>query len=213
VIVASILLAFAVDAWWDRQGEREDETEVLLAVESEFIAYRDVLRLSAELTEGLVENTEMLLDSLRTVRPGEPVTVSEALLRSVIEWPTLRIPVSTVEPAGVVDPELGSLLRQWQAEVRTSVGRYDSARELVFGEIRPLLAQDVDIVKLDRQVAAFFIDEVEPDEGSMQVSRTPDLEAALSGRASLLYGALLGITRLNGWLSDIEAQLNVALGR
>jgi hypothetical protein len=35
-IVASILLAFAIDAWWDEQKERADEREVLLALKAEF---------------------------------------------------------------------------------------------------------------------------------------------------------------------------------
>lgn len=35
VIVASILLAFAIDAWWDRQQDREDEREALAVLVEE----------------------------------------------------------------------------------------------------------------------------------------------------------------------------------
>jgi hypothetical protein len=41
VIVASILLAFAVDALWDQRQERERMLEYLTALEGEFLAARD----------------------------------------------------------------------------------------------------------------------------------------------------------------------------
>ena len=37
-IVASILLAFSIDAWWDERKEREDERQVLVALKAEFEA-------------------------------------------------------------------------------------------------------------------------------------------------------------------------------
>ena len=35
VVVASILIAFGLDAWWDGRKERSEETTILLALESE----------------------------------------------------------------------------------------------------------------------------------------------------------------------------------
>lgn len=43
VIVASILLAFGIDAWWDGHLERVDEREILAALETEFTANLDLL--------------------------------------------------------------------------------------------------------------------------------------------------------------------------
>ncbi len=40
-IVASILLAFAIDAWWDERNERIDEIEILQSLKVEFEANRD----------------------------------------------------------------------------------------------------------------------------------------------------------------------------
>jgi hypothetical protein len=36
VIVASILLAFALDAWWDSRGQRREEIQVLENLRSDF---------------------------------------------------------------------------------------------------------------------------------------------------------------------------------
>ena len=39
VIVGSILLAFGIQAWWDGLQEREEEREVLIGLEAEFVAF------------------------------------------------------------------------------------------------------------------------------------------------------------------------------
>ncbi len=42
-IVASILLAFAIDAWWKDRQDRIDEQEILAGLKSEFVANLDTL--------------------------------------------------------------------------------------------------------------------------------------------------------------------------
>ena len=43
VIVLSILLAFAIDAWWDERQERIEEADILLGLQSEFAGNREEL--------------------------------------------------------------------------------------------------------------------------------------------------------------------------
>jgi len=43
VIVLSILLAFAIDAWWSERQERIEEAEILLGLKQEFTDTRIVL--------------------------------------------------------------------------------------------------------------------------------------------------------------------------
>ena len=42
-VVASILLAFAIDAWWDERQIRVEEQQILQGLEEEFISIREVL--------------------------------------------------------------------------------------------------------------------------------------------------------------------------
>ena len=79
-IVASILLAFAIDAWWDERQERIEETEILLGLKSEFSRYRD------ELTDGIAynENSRVLTAELMAaIRRGswtsETLAIDQAL--------------------------------------------------------------------------------------------------------------------------------------
>jgi len=64
-VVASILLAFAIDAWWDERIERTEEKEILQSLQVEFEANRDeaasvvlVHEMSMQSTAGLMKLTE-----------------------------------------------------------------------------------------------------------------------------------------------------------
>ena len=62
-IVASILLAFAIDAWWEERGLRIEEQQVLQGLRSEFDSIRDVL--SGHMSEHLqhLQTFEDFLDA------------------------------------------------------------------------------------------------------------------------------------------------------
>jgi len=79
-IVASILLAFAIDAWWDERQERIEETEVLLGLKSEFSRYRE------ELAEGIEYNernrlltAELMAAIRRSAWDSETLSIDLAL--------------------------------------------------------------------------------------------------------------------------------------
>ena len=65
-IVVSILLAFAIDAWWDDRQERIEEREVLLGLKSEFSRYRDDLAISIEIhANALLSTSEFVVATRR----------------------------------------------------------------------------------------------------------------------------------------------------
>ena len=65
-IVVSILLAFAIDAWWDDRQERIEEREVLLGLKSEFSRYRDDLAISIEIhANALLSTSEFIVATRR----------------------------------------------------------------------------------------------------------------------------------------------------
>ena len=44
LIVASILLAFALDSWWDERKDRAEEAEILHGLQQEFLLNRSLLQ-------------------------------------------------------------------------------------------------------------------------------------------------------------------------
>jgi len=67
-VVASILLAFAIDAWWAERGLREEEQQVLQGLREEFISARKVL--SGHLSEHL-KSLQALEDFLIAAEEGD----------------------------------------------------------------------------------------------------------------------------------------------
>jgi hypothetical protein len=65
VIVASILLAFALDAWWDSRSQRQEEFEVLENLRSEFQAAGSQLDRYLILHQTTLTSIETILRSAR----------------------------------------------------------------------------------------------------------------------------------------------------
>ena len=86
-IVASILFAFAIDAWWEDRQVRQEEQQILQGLREEFVSIRDVLSLHyAEHLERL-QSLEQLLFVLDD-GPGDDVgPVVEAALLDML-WPS-----------------------------------------------------------------------------------------------------------------------------
>ncbi len=64
-IVVSILLAFAIDAWWDERNERVEENEILQSLQVEFEANRD------EAAAVVVSHEVAVQSAARLIKLGE----------------------------------------------------------------------------------------------------------------------------------------------
>ena len=208
VIIASILIAFGIDAWWDGKEDRADRAEILHALSADFRFYDMALQDVATGLENLNEANRSLIGSFSSVPEGETLTLSDAQLRSTLEFPTLRIPLGVAVPPGAASPELSGLLRLWEARTRTTVNRLDAASDLVFTQIRPLLGADIELSRLDDQSSDWFILGIEPPEGTTQVSRRRALANAVSAR-NLLFGAaareVSDLIALSGQIQELIA--------
>jgi hypothetical protein len=62
-IVLSILLAFAIDAWWENRQERQFEQEMLLGLQNEYQGHREVLVYHNELYVLFLSSIASLMDA------------------------------------------------------------------------------------------------------------------------------------------------------
>ena len=80
LIVASILLAFGIDAWWNERQERIEETEILQGLKQEFDRNQTILENQiAYHSEALLAIEELLAASRRGSWESDTHTVDEAL--------------------------------------------------------------------------------------------------------------------------------------
>jgi hypothetical protein len=63
LIVASILLAFTLDSWWDERKERVEETEILQGLQEEFLQNRATLnfRVALDAVDGILAELDASL--------------------------------------------------------------------------------------------------------------------------------------------------------
>lgn len=87
VIVASILLAFGIDAMWDQHKERLEEAEVLASLESDFRENLESVNKIIEAYEGFAERVEKLVSmSPEEIRALSQTEVSEIMLSTANPW-------------------------------------------------------------------------------------------------------------------------------
>ncbi|MDX1396175.1 MAG: hypothetical protein R3195_17475 [Gemmatimonadota bacterium] len=146
VVVLSILIAFALDAWWDESVERGREKELLAALLAEFEANREPLELRIDNHRRLGTGQDELADLL-DASSAPSVTVPDSLLITLLITPTFDPTLGALEEAQssgltslIRNPELRRRLRGWR-------GRWQDVREeeqlnlrLVQDELYPALA-------------------------------------------------------------------------
>jgi hypothetical protein len=120
VIVFSILLAFAIDAWWAGVGQQKQEKLALDGIETDFAVYLEELAHDRELNQTRVESARALV-KLSGRNPGQIDTVRfEDLLSRVLIYSPIIIPAGTLGSlletdglAVITDPTLRLELVAW----------------------------------------------------------------------------------------------------
>ena len=218
VIVVSVLIALAADAWWDGRRDRAGESARLSAVRSEL---QDARLTYEGLVDVIASRTHLIAE---VIRESSHYTASSARLDSVFfqlgPWSDPSPPTAAVDDA--LSGGGLSLIRS--AEVRRSLGRYRTSVEAVRAEAQALRDRfesevqfQYEYINLRRQMAtsssaAFPVDLPEPGfvpryEELLQNRRFINQmvgHAALMGRMrARTDGALLAIDNLVALLDSL----------
>ena len=123
-IVASILLAFAIDAWWQNRQVRVDEQEVLVGLRAEFAANRETL---ARHLAGYTRSIQSLEDFLALVEDGQSTNAKPIALAvlTVMHRPgttdlgngTLNALISSGRVEILASRKLRTLLTAWSGVI------------------------------------------------------------------------------------------------
>jgi len=116
VVIASILLAFAIDAWWDRRGEREREDEVLAALEHEMIQNKQDIETTLESHDRTHQAALAFLGStpaeIGALSADSAAVLSGWLFRVRVFTPLEGV-MNGEELSALRDPELRLALATW----------------------------------------------------------------------------------------------------
>ena len=99
-IIASILLAFAIDAWWDERSSQADERAILSSLLEELHSFENGLQWADRRAEGIRLSGQRLLNA--AVGPGDSLPDQEIdRLIGDLSW--------YITPANLITPILDSL--------------------------------------------------------------------------------------------------------
>jgi hypothetical protein len=214
-IVLSILLAFAIDAWWEERQTEQDIVEDLAVVEHELRENIRLVYITIDTMERIVAAKDRMVANLRANAQSESVEVSAAdVYWAIFINPTLDPSLGGTD-AWIGAGQLGVLesleLRQRLAAVRgkfeDTIEEQRDARDISILQIYPAIQSGSDITVIKDMFAAGFharqateVQEI-PDFGTMTLPSSDALIFSLQTRG-LWYEA--SIVESRDLLTELE---------
>lgn len=214
LIVLSILIAFALDAWWDERVQQKEERSQLESLRDELITSRTSLDgiIQSVLEQG--ENVDKLVGLLKNAE-SDPVIVPNALLGSVVSWRTSDVSISTLESLrasgniGVItNPELRKALVGFPAVVHDVQEDEEIGRDFVEYVLSPALA------RFGLASAAYtnrlgFNDSGHGGESS--ITPNEEIVGLLTARQVHISFSKRGLPRIKDYMSDLITKIDAEL--
>ena len=147
-IVVSILLAFAIDAWWAEQQDRRTESQILGRLHEEFTLNRDGI--GARGTQNRVQVASVELFRLLEAHRGrdEPLVIANALISEATITPTVD-PATPVLDGLILSGRLDLIqdnnvltaISNWQRQVKNVEEFEVLARDFARFQMIPVLSK------------------------------------------------------------------------
>jgi hypothetical protein len=197
VIVASILLALAADAWWDGVQEREEERKVLSAIRAEFEMNLENLAQTGEYHRRALTAMQTVVSASRSDSVDAEVSEGAIFVSWVVATPhynpatgALAATIGSGQIGLIRNVELRHRLAGWDAIISDLMIDEQTRRDFVNHELLPVLAEF--------GIGGGYLTEQLP---------TADIHEALKSRLLLAYlnGQIDQISHLLTHFDDAEA--------
>jgi hypothetical protein len=209
VVVISILIAFALDAWWNDRQLQQETAEDLAIVQFELVENIRLIRVTTDIIDQVLAANNVLIAKLLTQPDSAMVEIDDTTVWwGIFNNPTLDLSFGATD-AWIADGRLGALgspiLRQRLASVRGKVGdvveEQQVAREISVREIYPLIMDEIGDIELVQEIVSAGLQarqktsvQVISDSGTISVPNSNALRFLLRAR-SLWYEASMYETR------------------
>ena len=122
-IVASILLAFAIDAWWQNRQENTSDISHLTAVANELRKQRELLDESIAAHQETIDAGGEILDYIASKGTDEPESGVLVTLSRLVSFYQINAPFGALETAMMA----GAIPRMSDSELATSLASWPTA--------------------------------------------------------------------------------------
>jgi len=191
-IVASILIAFAIDAWWADRLERREVLVILDRLSAEFEAnHKKLARFDCGFQCRAGKAADRLyLDIVDALADGsETIEVADEVLIALLHTPTFEPETPVFDGlvrSGriqlIVDQKILSALALWEMALRNSAEFETRARANVDSHLIPILVDRGSIGHIIRNTMLEFTDEDFSAVGTTTLRLDPKLKAAIAQR-------------------------------
>ncbi len=203
-IVASILLAFAIDAWWQRRAELEQADALVVSLYADFQASQAHLERWLAGNRRIHGATTELLDHISSAERGEEISVPIELIVGTLGAPTYSPTDSTLDAAVssghielIEDSEIRSILALWRQQLADTSEDELLIREIVVHQLVPELSEQVRLAEAFdfKRLTDWFFDQSDArQEELIQLRATSKLEGALAERVFYTTFVVGGLT-------------------
>ena len=151
-IVGSILLAFAIDAWWSERLERIAEREALSRLYDEFVSNRELLNewISADFYAQRTKASSLRVSEIlnaATIDGSETVSVSDVQIADLVRSATFEAETPVYESlirSGRIEiienREIVAAMAIWERSLRNAAEIEQTRRQFVNNQLIPALA-------------------------------------------------------------------------
>ncbi len=216
-IVGSILLAFAIDAWWQQRIELKQADALIADLHADFQTSQ------VHLAEWLAGNQWMhrssteLLENIKSVETDNEVFVRhETILGSIgaATYDPIRSTLDAMLSSGQInlleDIHLRNAIALWQQKLADTKEDEELVREIVIRELIPALGDQVRLgraFEFDRLHGTFVNPASAERTEQVQIRATTRLEAALGSRVFYSTYIVNGLAELYDMQADILEML------
>ena len=232
LIVISILVAFAIDAWWEARQDREAEARILVSLRQEFQANVDRLPRFVEQNKLAADLRERVIHDMREAGPGGRVEMrafdlAYALIQGTSDpqQGALDAILSSGELRYLEDRELRERLAGWPKLVIDATENEVLLREIWGPRMSDALSASADLSVLAKLPVECWQKGTAPECDALMVELTydtrfmgPALQAWHRDRAIPLVGKVLAVLTMTAsvvWLalySDLPGIAVAAVG-
>jgi uncharacterized protein YdhG (YjbR/CyaY superfamily) len=225
-VVVSILIAFALDAWWEQRQLAEEIREDLIIVETELTENVRLIDFNLDMMGRVVSASHSVTKAMYS-DPGSAVVEvpGEWVYWGVFVDPTLDLSLGAIDAwiaagrlAGIEDPELRRRLASVRGKVEDATEEQKVARDLNTRDLYPLMAEaEVDVRAIFASFAAgasqrpttgtFDVPEI----GAMRVPNGPAPRFLMQTRAMWYLSSAQEMTDLRNELKEIQVLLQEQL--
>ena len=212
-IIVSILLAFAIDAWWQRQSELEQADALIASLHADFTSSQ------SHIERWLVGNRKTL-NALTEFRDHLAGTAIDDELVVSIEWVVAAIGAPTYSPTDatlqaaissgqielIEDVELRTRLALWRQQLDDTQEDELLIREIVVHHLVPALSQQI---RLSRAfdfdtIVDWFLNQRAPDANDeLRLRASTMLEGALAERMFYTTFVVRGVADIQKTQTEI----------